>query len=134
LPARELSRLATIDTGSDTAEHLFSVAAGLESAVVGEGEIAGQVRRAHTAARERGTLTHDLEHLFRTATRTSRTVGHRTTLRSKGRSLVRLVLRMAEARVADWGRASVLIIGTGEYAGATVAALRSRGARTIAVA
>lgn len=117
----------------DTASHLFAVAAGLQSAVVGESEIAGQVRRAHDEARARGTLTHDLEHLFRTATRTSREVGHRTEIRSAGKSLVRLALRMAEARIEDWGTARVLLIGTGAYAGATVAALRARGARDIRV-
>ncbi len=129
----ELAAAASSATDHDTAAHLFAVAAGLQSAVVGESEIAGQVRRAHDDARARGTLTHDLEHLFRTATRTSREVGHRTDIRSAGRSLVRLALRMAEARVADWGSARVLLIGTGAYAGATVAALRARGAGTIRV-
>ncbi|MGO3146298.1 MAG: glutamyl-tRNA reductase [Leucobacter sp.] len=133
LPQAELEELAVTKTGPKTAEHLFKVASGLESAVVGEHEIAGQVRRAHTEAREQGTLTHDLEHLFRTATRTSRTVGHRTSLRSTGRSLVRLALRIAEARIPDWKGTSVLLIGTGEYAGATVSALRSRGAEAIMV-
>lgn len=122
-----------IATGRGTAEHLFAVASGLESAVVGESEIAGQVRRAHDDARDRGTLTHDLEHLFRTATRTSRDVGHRTDIRSTGRSLVRLALRIAEARVPDWQRANVLLIGTGAYAGASIAALRARGAENIHV-
>ncbi|MBL3683288.1 glutamyl-tRNA reductase [Leucobacter aridicollis] len=129
----ELAAASSSATDHDTAAHLFAVAAGLQSAVVGESEIAGQVRRAHDDARARGTLTHDLEHLFRTATRTSREVGHRTDIRSAGRSLVRLALRMAEARVADWGSAHVLLIGTGAYAGATVAALRARGAGAIRV-
>lgn len=131
--AAELAAAVSSATDHDTAMHLFAVAAGLQSAVVGESEIAGQVRRAHDDARARGTLTHDLEHLFRTATRTSREVGHRTDIRSAGRSLVRLALRMAEARVTDWGNANVLLIGTGAYAGATVAALRARGAGAIRV-
>lgn len=133
IEAAELRDSVAIESGHATAEHLFAVASGLKSAVVGEGEIAGQVRRAHAEARERGTLTHDLEHLFRTATRTSRDVGHRTSLRSNGRSLVRLALRMAEARISDWRRANVLLIGTGAYAGASVAALRARGAESIHV-
>ncbi|WP_233615169.1 glutamyl-tRNA reductase [Leucobacter chromiisoli] len=110
------------------AEHLFAVAGGLESAVLGEGEIAGQVRRAHTRARESGTLTHRLERLFQTAARTSRAIKHRTGIQSTGRSLVRLALVLAESRVASWADARVLLIGTGAYAGATVAALRARGA------
>lgn len=129
----ELQAVAALATEHATAQHLFAVAAGLESAVVGESEIAGQVRRAHDDARDRGTLTHDLEHLFRTATRTSRDVGHRTDIRSAGRSLVRLALRISEARVPDWGTVRVLLIGTGAYAGATVTALRARGVETIRV-
>lgn len=129
----ELSAVAALATEHETAAHLFAVASGLESAVVGESEIAGQVRRAHDDARDRGTLTHDLEHLFRTATRTSRDVGHRTDIRSAGRSLVRLALRIAESRVPDWGTVRVLLIGTGAYAGATVAALRARGTELIHV-
>ncbi|KUF08068.1 glutamyl-tRNA reductase [Leucobacter sp. G161] len=129
----ELRAVAALATEHATAQHLFAVAAGLESAVVGESEIAGQVRRAHDDARDRGTLTHDLEHLFRTATRTSRDVGHRTDIRSAGRSLVRLALRISEARVPDWGTVRVLLIGTGAYAGATVTALRARGVETIRV-
>ncbi|MDI6022510.1 glutamyl-tRNA reductase [Leucobacter sp. UT-8R-CII-1-4] len=120
-------------TDRETVEHLFSVAAGLKSAVVGESEIAGQVRRAHDDARELGTLTHNLEHLFRTATRTSREVGHRTDIRSSGRSLVRLALRISEARIPTWEQAKVLLIGTGAYSGATVSALRARGVETIHV-
>lgn len=129
----ELNAVAALATEHETAAHLFAVASGLESAVVGESEIAGQVRRAHDDARDRGTLTHDLEHLFRTATRTSRDVGHRTDIRSAGRSLVRLALRIAESRVPDWRTVRVLLIGTGAYAGATVAALRARGTELIHV-
>lgn len=117
----------------ESVEHLFSVAAGLKSAVIGESEIAGQVRRAHDDAREHGTLTHNLEHLFRTATRTSREVGHRTDIRSSGRSLVRLALRISEARIPDWTQANVVLIGTGAYSGATIAALRARGVKQISV-
>lgn len=133
IPRGVAAAAAEIRQDRRAAEHLFAVASGLESAVVGEGEIAGQVRRAHDAARDRGSLTHELERLFQSATRTSREVGHRTGLRSAGRSLVRLSLRLAESRIPDWSQARVLLIGTGAYAGATVSALRGRGARLISV-
>lgn len=133
VPVSSLSTAADVETEHRAAEHLFAVASGLKSAVVGEEEIAGQVRRAHIEARDRGSLTNHLERLFQTATRTSRTVKHRTEIRSQGRSLVRLALRLAESRVSTWEDANVLLIGTGAYAGATVAALRSRGAERISV-
>lgn len=119
--------------GTDVAHHIFAVASGLESLVVGEGEIAGQVRRSLEHARSRGTATRDLERVFQQAARLSRGVKNRTQLSSAGRSVVRLALDLAEARVADWARARVLLVGTGRYAGATLAALRERGASDVRV-
>lgn len=115
------------------AEHLFAVAAGLESVVVGEGEIAGQVRRALIEARAAGTTSAELERLFQRASQTQRDVKNSTALGRAGRSLVRLALDLADSRVADWARLRVLLVGTGSYAAATVAALRDRGAVDITV-
>ena len=133
IPWRELSAAADRFTDDRAAEHLFAVTSGLKSAVIGEGEIAGQVRRAHTRARAAGTVTDVLERLFQTAARASREVKHRTGLQSKGRSLVRLALVLAEHRVPAWRETRVLLVGTGAYAGATTAALRARGAQRIEV-
>lgn len=115
------------------AGHLFAVSSGLESLVVGEGEVAGQVSRALETAREARSTTPDLERLFQRAARTSSTVQHRTGLGSAGRSIVRLALDLVQSRVADWAGLDVLLIGTGRYAGATLAALRDRGVRQVAV-
>ena len=119
--------------GEAVAEHVFSVASGLESVVVGEGEIAGQVRRALEGARERGTATRELERVFQLASRTSRGVKNRTELSSAGRSVVRLALDMAQTRITDWARTRVLLVGTGRYAGASLAALRERGVTDVHV-
>jgi glutamyl-tRNA reductase len=115
------------------AEHLFAVSSGLESVVVGEGEIAGQVRRALESARAAGTVTSELERVFQVAARTSRGVKNRTGIMRAGRSMVRLALDLAESRVSDWSRTRVLLIGTGKYAGASLAALRDRGATDVRV-
>ncbi len=133
LAPEELAGSARIATDVAAAEHLFAVASGLESAALGEEEIAGQVRRAHTAARTARTMTDRLERVFQTATRTSRAVRERTGVRAAGQSLVRLALVLAERRIAAWEDAEVVLVGTGAYAGATVAALRDRGARRIRV-
>ncbi|UUT36592.1 glutamyl-tRNA reductase [Microbacterium elymi] len=113
--------------GDAVAAHVFSVASGLESIVVGEGEIAGQVRRSLERARERGTVSPELERVFQLASRTSRGVKNRTDLSRAGRSVVRLALDMAETRITDWAGTRVLLVGTGRYAGASLAALRERG-------
>jgi glutamyl-tRNA reductase len=120
-------------TGPEVAGHLFAVSSGLESLVVGEAEIAGQVSRALESARRAGSTTSDLERLFQRASRTSSTVQNRTRVGFAGRSIVRLALDLAETRLGDWGHTSVLLIGTGTYAGATLAALRDRGVTEVGV-
>ena len=129
----ELSSSVRVVTGHEVAEHLFAVSSGLESVILGEDEISGQVRRALESARAAGTTSSDLERLFQTASRTSRGVKTRTSVGGAGRSLVRLGLELASSRIADWADARVLLIGTGQYAGTTVAALRDRGAAEVAV-
>lgn len=133
VPAEALSATWRVTTKQDTAEHLFSVASGLESVVVGEGEIAGQVRRSLEHARGAGTTTSDLERLFQHASTTSRGVKNRTPLGQAGRSIVRLSLELAASRVTDWATARVLLVGTGAYAGASLAALRARGVTDVSV-
>ena len=129
----ELRRSVTVITGDAVAGHLFSVTAGLESVVVGEDEISGQVGRALEAARASGTASSTLDTLFQTATRTSREVKNHTALGGAGRSLVRLALELASSRVTDWSQARVLLVGTGQYAATTLAALRDRSAADVRV-
>lgn len=129
----ELRSTFDFSHGNAVAAHLFAVASGLESVVVGEGEIAGQVRRSLERARAEGTTSPELERLFQRASQTSRSVKNRTGLGSEGRSLVRLALDLAESRITDWAGTRVLLVGTGRYAGASLAALRDRGATDIAV-
>lgn len=119
-------------TGPAVPRHLFAVASGLDSMVVGEREVAGQVRRALQAARRDGTTSPTLERLFQTASRTSRAVGARTGLGSAGRSVVGVALDLA-AQTVDLARARVLLIGTGSYAGASLTALRGRGVGEVTV-
>jgi glutamyl-tRNA reductase len=114
------------------AEHLFAVAAGLESVVIGEGEIAGQVRRALSSAQEAGTTSPHLERLFQRASETQRGIKNRTGLGEAGRSIVRLALDLASARV-DLADARVLLVGTGRFAGVSLAELRRRGAKHVEV-
>lgn len=124
---------ARVFEGHAVAEHLFAVASGLESLVLGEGQIAGQVSRALEAARAAGTTTSDLERVFQRAANASSAVQERTTLGSAGRSVVRLALDLVETRLGAWSHTRVVLVGTGAYAGATLAALRDRGVREVAV-
>lgn len=119
--------------GTDAASHLFAVASGLDSMVVGEREIAGQVRRALTTARRDGTTTGGLESLFQAASRVSREVEARTGLGATGRSVVGVALDIATEQLPDWSSVRVVLIGTGSYAGASLAQLKARGVTDIRV-
>jgi glutamyl-tRNA reductase len=127
------ARSFTVRTGPEVAEHLFAVASGLDAMVVGEREIAGQVKRALADAREQETTSKTLELLFQTASRTSKRVGTDTELGAAGRSVVALALDLAERELPPWDGTSAVLIGTGSYAGASVAALRARGCDDIRV-
>ena len=133
LPFRDVRETVEFAHGNHVAQHLFSVASGLDSVAVGEDEIAGQVRRALDAARREGVTTAPLEHLFQRATETSRAVKNSTRLGESGRSLVRLAVELAGSRIGSWEQARVLLVGTGRYAAASLAALRDVGAVDIRV-
>ena len=119
--------------GRDGLVDLFSTAAGLESMVIGEREIAGQMRRAARTAWEDGTLSCDLGRAAERASATSRRVATETGLAGAGRSVVAVGLDMAAAHLRPWVDARVLIVGTGAYAGATVSALHALGASDVSV-
>ncbi|UWF77386.1 MULTISPECIES: glutamyl-tRNA reductase [Microbacterium] len=133
VPADDLDGAYRIIRDRRVPEHLFAVASGLESVVSGEGEIAGQVRRALTSARKKGTTSPELERLFQRASEAQRKVKNVTALHRAGRSLVRLALELADSRIADWSAERVLLVGTGAYAAVTLATLRERGAVDISV-
>ncbi|KLU09738.1 MULTISPECIES: glutamyl-tRNA reductase [unclassified Kocuria] len=121
-------------TDSGAARHLFTVVSGLESAVVGEREITGQVRRALNDAQQAGTVSGRLLRLFEAAARTARKIGTQTALGERGRSIVSVALDLADDVTAGtWASRRALVFGTGAYAGATMAALRDRGCADIEV-
>jgi glutamyl-tRNA reductase len=137
LAAADVAASLQVRTGPAVAEHLYAVASGLDSMVVGEREVAGQVRRALQTARAQGTTSPALERLFQTASRTSRAVASQTGLGSAGRSAVGVALDIAAEELAAHGfelaDVRVLLVGTGSYAGASVTALRARGVHDLAV-
>lgn len=132
LSPTEIANALEIFEGDDAVRHLLSVATGLESMVVGEREISGQVRRAHADARAGAHLSPQLDKLFQSALRTSRVVASSTGLGTSGRSVVSVALDLADATVT-WAGARVLVIGTGALADAAVGAMQGRGASVVGV-
>lgn len=100
LPTEHVAVALRTLAGPDVARHLFAVASGLDSMVVGEREVAGQVRRALRAARADGTTSSALERLFQAASGTARAVGSRTGLAGRGRSVVGVALDLAGVGLA----------------------------------
>ena len=131
--ARELDSQPdwSVHEGEEALTHLFRVASGLESMVVGEREITGQLRRALKTAQESGDASGTLTSVINAALHTSRRVSVETKLQESGRSVVGVGLDMTGTK--DWKNQRVLLVGTGSYAGAVVSALRQRGAETIFV-
>ncbi|SED82169.1 glutamyl-tRNA reductase [Arthrobacter alpinus] len=130
--------------------HLFAVSTGLESAVVGEREIAGQVRRALSTAQEQGVTSPPLVRLFQAAAKTAKDVGAQTALGRRGMSIVSVALDLAsdlqDAASSSVGESanaasvsgplagkSAVLFGTGAYAGAAMAQLIQRGCTDISV-
>ena len=132
-PAERTSQLLSVRTGPSVAEHLFRVAAGLESMVVGEAEISGQVAAALALAQDRGTASSALNLLFQSAAHCAKSVATETDLGAAGRSIAGVALAAAEAEVGPLSRATVLMIGTGSYARVIAATLKSRGCADVSV-
>jgi glutamyl-tRNA reductase len=118
----------------DAARHLFRVASGLESMVVGEAEVQGQVKRAYEAAlaaRTTGPLTNQL---FRAALATGKRVRTETGIGAGGASVASVAVDAAREALGELSRRHVCIIGAGETAELTARALSERGVSTMFVA
>lgn len=117
-------------TGQEAQQHLFAVCSALDSVVVGESEIAGQVRTAIATARANRTMTPLLELTFQSALHTAKRVNAAVSLGKAGRSIVTSALDLTDL---DLTQQPSLIVGTGSYARVSAAALRRRGATSLRV-
>jgi glutamyl-tRNA reductase len=130
----ELADVIYSPRNCDAARQLFRVAAGLESMIVGESEVQGQVRRAHELAVEHGFSGPLTNRLFTSALQTGGRVRAETGI-SRGRASVSSVaVDLAEEIVGDLTERHVVIIGAGETSELTAQALAAHGVRTIFVA
>lgn len=111
--------------------HLFSVAAGLESVVVGEPQITGQVRTALRRGQDGETVGSVLNEVFQQALRVGRSVRARTGIDAAGQSMLAVALDLVEPLPAA---TRVVVLGAGSLAGLTAATLRRRGSGSLVIA
>lgn len=131
--AHALRALATSRSGIDAARHLFRVAAGLESPVLGDAQILGQVRRAYHDAVEADAVGSALHRLFHTALRGGKRVRRETAL-AMGRASVGAVAASYLAQHgAPLGSRRCVVVGAGKTATQAARQLAKLGARQIVI-
>ncbi len=134
IPNIDLRQYIYSATDQAAVEHLFRVACGLDSMVVGEFEVLGQVRQALDAAEDAGMVDLALRHIFQDAVRTGRKVRDETAISRNPLSASSIAIDLATKAVGDLDGRKLLVIGVGE-AGCLVAKVaRERGVSEIVVA
>lgn len=121
-------------TGRDAALHLFHVASGLDSQLLGENEIFGQVKEAYAAAQATGTAGAVLNRVFQKAFQAAKHVRTHTGIASGTVSVANVAVDLATNIFGSLEGVKVLVLGTGEIGEGTARAFRSRGAADLTVA
>ena len=134
IAAADLAAVTYTLRNCDAARHLFRVTAGLESMIVGEHEIQGQVKRAHENARETGTSGPLCNRLFGAALHTGRRVRAETAIARSHVSLSSVAVELAERLLGELRGRPVVVIGAGETSELTAQALAARGVATTFIA
>ncbi len=121
-------------TDDEAVRHLYRVASSLDSMVVGEGQILGQVREAYRAATEELCTGPILNRLFHTALRVGKRVRSETGLGNSSLSVPRVAVKLAEEVFGTLGGRRALVLGAGEMSGLVVKHLKGSGVREIRIA
>ena len=135
----ELSDHLYVHYAAAGVEHLFSVAAGLDSMVVGEPQILGQLRTAYAGAEQAGTIGRTLHEVVQQALRVGKRIHAETGIDSAGASVVSEALAAATVELSADGGAGltgrrVLVLGAGAMGGLAAAQLRRAGVAEIVLA
>jgi glutamyl-tRNA reductase len=130
----ELAEAIYSPRNCDAARHLYRVTAGLESMIVGEAEIQGQVRRAHESAMRAGSTGALSNRLFAAALTTGKRVRSETGISSSRVSVPSVAVDLALSVLDTLQGRHVVVLGAGDTSELTARALADRGADTIFVA
>jgi glutamyl-tRNA reductase len=120
--------------GADAAEHLFRVTAGLESMIIGEAEIQGQVKRAYELALVEDATGPVLNRLFRGALAAGKRARTETGISERALSVPQVAVELARRTLGELEERRVLVVGAGETAELTARALAARGVDAVFIA
>ncbi len=134
LPHDEMAGHLYVRSGAEAARHLFRVAAGLDSLVVGEPQILGQVKAAYSAAHEGRFTAALMNRLFHSAFAAGKRVRSETGLGEGAVSVSYAAIALAKKIFGDLKGRSVLILGAGEMAKLTGVHLQAQHVKQIAIA
>jgi glutamyl-tRNA reductase len=133
LAPEDIAPHLAISYDNDVVEHLFTVAAGLDSAVLGEHEILGQVREAWGRAREEGTLTPALDLLFRHAVEVGKRVRTETSIGRGTASVGQAAVELADQCLGGLSGRRAAVLGAGQIGSTVAGALAAHGVGDLAV-
>lgn len=129
-----LSKTVEVYEGKEALTHLFFLASGLESMVLGEDQILGQVRSAYVKAKKLGSTGLVLDKVFMKAVNVGRRVRTETAINEKSVSISSVAVDLAEKEIGDLGSVRALVIGAGEAGSIAAETLRKRGVKDILIA
>ena len=127
IPPTELVGHLYSHRGIDAAEHLFGVTAGLDSMILGEAEIQGQVKRAYELALVEGATGPILNRVFRGALAAGKRARTETGVSERALSVPSVAVELAQRVLGELDSRRVLVVGAGETAELTARALAARG-------
>ncbi|WP_371781382.1 glutamyl-tRNA reductase [Streptosporangium subroseum] len=133
VPMEQLANHLYVHYEDRAVEHLFSVGSGLDSMVVGEGQILGQVRSALRLAQEEGTVGPTLNELVQQSLRVGKRSHTETGIDRAGASLVGVGLTLAERTLGPIQGKRALVVGAGSMSALTAATLQRTGVTDIVV-
>ncbi|RQO29983.1 glutamyl-tRNA reductase [Taibaiella sp. KBW10] len=111
---REFKQYAYIKERTAAIQHLFSVAAGIDSQILGDYEIVGQLKTAYHFAREQGSTNAFIDRLFNTVLQSSRAIRSQTDLSSGTVSVAYAAVQFLKEHITDLAAQKVLVIGVGD--------------------
>lgn len=129
----DISPYIYVKEGSQAVQHLFSVAGGMDSMVIGETEITGQVKHAYQTAQQAKLTGRILNRVFQTALHTAKEIRTQTQIGRGATSVGSVAVELAERIFKNLADKTVLIVGAGKMGEACVRHLSKRGASSVLV-